>query len=397
MDKKNHTAYSLIAFFLLAVSCFAQSSATSNCNQSGTISSATVGVTYNNNGPVKCTAWILNWWTYGTGVSGTTASLTFSINVAPDNGAGTGTPGSFVVLNQASLTAGLNPQTVTAGSPGQGTMGFFGYFPYIQIQVSNYTQGALVYTLTGYTNPISINSAISQITTQFCTNCTQNGTGNITYGPFPNIGQNQHRAVFQYWNAGTCANVSEPLDAYFQGSFDGSHWFEIGSPVTSVVADKNSVSEIVMEADGQYPYVEIIFNWESSVSSCSNVNAYYTGSIRPNASDNAILPRYANRGLQTGTKCATTATTTTITTPPDASRFTVVFGWQISQQGTATAVNLQDTSANNKVTVTSNYAAAGPSAMPLFTTSRGAGLQLVTSGTNQVCINVQWRFEDNPQ
>lgn len=340
---------------------------------------------------MKCTGWILNWWSAG-GTVGTNANLTFQVVTAPDNGAGNNTPGTFAALNQSFITSGSNPQAIaTTATPTQGIIAFYGYFPYLNIQVTSYTNGSLFYNLTGYINPPSINSAASTVTAQLCTNCSVGSTPTI-FGPVPQVGQNQHRAVLLL--GGACAGGSAVEDMYFQASYDGTHYFEIGTPQEAVTADKNLNSYIVTEADGAFPYVELVFT--SPTGTCNSTNIWYTGSIRPNASDVAVLPRFGNRGMQFQTVCASSATTTAIVAAV-TTRFPVVYGWEISEQGTASAVNIQTNTGNNKVAVTTNYANAGPSGLPLFSASRGGSFQLVTSGTNLVCLTMQFRYEDNPQ
>jgi hypothetical protein len=88
--------------------------------------------------------------------------------------------------------------------------------------------------------------------------------------------------------------------------------------------------------------------------------------------------------------------------PFTTNRFTAVYGLQItSNSAAAAAVSVQATGGEQEAY---GFVGAGSSMVfpsqgshPYFVTNRSEGIQVIFPAATNVCVGVQWRYEDNPQ
>src|SRR5579871_4772418 len=119
-----------------------------------------------------------------------------------------------------------------------------------------------------------------------------------------NIGQEYHRAMILFSEplpfTGThCYASTAPVQMEFQGSFDNTTWFPLGSPLSYVnspasnVTPVNLLPPVQIEAQGAYPYLR--FHIAVYDSTNCNVSVWYSGTLYPTG--NTLMNRFDDRVL----------------------------------------------------------------------------------------------------
>lgn len=212
--------------------------------------------------------------------------------------------------------------------------------------------------------------------------------------PLRNNGQSQHILSATWTGPGTCTpGVTSPL--FFEGSYDSTNWFPVGSQQTIVttISPTNSYRGQTI-ANGTFPYIRINF---TQTSTCTTT-VWYTGAIVP-VTDTLAAWQYAfvSVGGSPG------PFTNQLLVGSIAGKSIVVYSLYVDAAGTAPSqFNVQWATDNTCVTASDlaivNFAAATgqyarQNSIPVMTTPVGAALCYDQTGTMTGVISATYRYE----
>ncbi len=217
----------------------------------------------------------------------------------------------------------------------------------------------------------------------FLPSTSSTGTINLNTGVLPNIGQTSHGAQVQ-----VTGNWSG--QATFQGSNDGSTWFNIGA---TVHAGSANVSNFSLVGYGAYPYVRIL-GQVSAISGSITAVGYYTGTSSGGiltdswGSAQGMLMTWNPTNSVTGAGTQQTVLLSPATSAP-------IYGLSMFTSGSLTNVTLSCAGTTVLLLNVIPTSLVLPlSERPYGVCLPGLPLTLTTSGTGSIELNIYYRFEN---